>query len=65
VSPDKVFVDLRAAVRQQLRDAGVDDARIDDVPGCTRHESARFHSFRRDGKDSGRMLATIVTRPPS
>jgi len=64
VLPDKVFVDLRAAVRQQLRDAGVDVARVDDVPGCTRHESARFHSFRRDGKDSGRMLATIVTRPP-
>ena len=65
VSPDKVFVDLRAAVRRQLQDAGVDGARIDDVPGCTRHESARFHSFRRDGKDSGRMLATIVTRAPS
>lgn len=65
VSPDKVFVNLRAAVRRQLQDAGVDGARIDDVPGCTRHESARFHSFRRDGKDSGRMLATIVTRAPS
>jgi len=62
-SPDKVFVDLRAAVRQQLREAGVDPARIDDVPGCTRHESARFHSFRRDGKGSGRMLASIVTKP--
>jgi len=63
-SPDKVFVDLRAAVRRQLQDAGVDAARIDDVPGCTRHEPVRFHSFRRDGKYSGRMLATIVTRPP-
>jgi hypothetical protein len=64
VLPDRVFVDLRAAVRQQLRGAGVDVARVDDVPGCTRHEPVRFHSFRRDGKDSGRMLATIVTRPP-
>ncbi len=62
-SPEKVFVDLRAAVRQQLREAGVEAARIDDVPGCTRHESVRFHSFRRDGKESGRMLASIVTRP--
>jgi polyphenol oxidase len=62
-SPDKVFVDLRAAVRHQLREAGLDPARIDDVPGCTRHESARFHSFRRDGKNSGRMLAAIVTNP--
>jgi YfiH family protein len=62
-SPDKVFVDLRAAVRHQLREAGVDPARIEDVSGCTRHESVRFHSFRRDGKDSGRMLAAIVTNP--
>jgi purine-nucleoside/S-methyl-5'-thioadenosine phosphorylase / adenosine deaminase len=62
-SPDKVFVDLRVAVRHQLRNAGVDPARIEDVPGCTRHESVRFHSFRRDGKDSGRMLAVIVTSP--
>jgi polyphenol oxidase len=62
-SPDKVFVDLRAAVRHQLRGAGVDADRIEDVPGCTRHESARFHSFRRDGKGSGRMLAAIVTKP--
>jgi YfiH family protein len=60
--PDKVFVDLRAAVRQQLAAAGVDPARIEDVPGCTKHEASRFHSFRRDGKGSGRMLASIVTR---
>jgi YfiH family protein len=63
VSPDKVFVDLRAAVRHQLREAGVAPVRIEDVPGCTRHESARFHSFRRDGKSSGRMLASIVAKP--
>jgi YfiH family protein len=61
-SPDKVFVDLRAAVRRQLVGAGLDPARIEDVPGCTKHEAARFHSFRRDGKGSGRMLASIVTR---
>jgi YfiH family protein len=59
---DKAYVDLRAAVRAQLRALGVDDARIEDVPGCTRHE-ARFHSFRRDGKNSGRMLAAIASRP--
>jgi len=57
---DKAYVDLRAAVRAQLAALGV--ARIDDVPGCTRHEPERFHSFRRDGADSGRMLAAIATR---
>jgi YfiH family protein len=58
---DKAFVDLRAAVRAQLLALGVDDRRIEDVPGCTKHEP-RFHSFRRDGKESGRMLAAIASR---
>jgi YfiH family protein len=57
----KAFVDLRAAVRAQLRALGVDDGRIEDVPGCTKHEP-RFHSFRRDGSESGRMLAAIASR---
>ena len=59
---DRAYVDLRAAVRAQLVAAGVSDARIDDVPGCTKHEAARFHSFRRDGANSGRMLAAIAGR---
>jgi YfiH family protein len=59
---DKCRVDLRAAVRAQLLAAGVSAGRIDDVPGCTRHEADRFHSFRRDGASSGRMLAVIKTR---
>jgi YfiH family protein len=59
---EKSFVDLRAAAREKLRQAGLPDERIDDVPGCTKH-SADFHSFRRDGKSSGRMLAAIATPP--
>jgi YfiH family protein len=59
---DKVYVDLRAAVRAQLQARGVPDAHIEDVPGCTKHEAARFHSHRRDGADSGRMLAAIAAR---
>ena len=60
----KALVDLRAAVRAQLRRCGLPDDCIDDVRGCTKHE-ARFHSFRRDGANSGRMLAAIATRPLS
>jgi copper oxidase (laccase) domain-containing protein len=59
---DKAYVDLRAAVRSQLVALGLDDARIEDVAGCTRHEPGRFHSFRRDGANSGRMLAAIRSR---
>ena len=58
----KAFVDLRAAVRAQLRAAGVDDRRIENVAGCTQHDADLFHSFRRDGANSGRMLAAIVAR---
>jgi YfiH family protein len=59
---DKAYVDLRGAVRAQLRALGLADERIDDVPGCTRHAPERFHSFRRDGANSGRMLASIASR---
>jgi len=58
----KAFVDLRAAVRAQLVALGIDPSRVDDVGGCTKHEADRFHSFRRDGQNSGRMLAAIATR---
>ncbi len=58
----KAYVDLRSAVRAQLALAGVGGARVDDVDGCTKHEPSRFHSFRRDGANSGRMLAAIVAR---
>lgn len=59
---DKAYVDLRAAVRAQLRSLGLGEGRIEDVAGCTKHEPERFHSFRRDGADSGRMLAAVAPR---
>jgi len=59
---EKAYVDLRAAVRAQLGACGVDDARIEDVPGCTKHEPDRFHSFRRDGANAGRMIAGVRPR---
>ena len=59
---DKAFVDLRAAVRAQLVARNVHNTSIDDVPGCTKHEPERFHSFRRDGANSGRLFGAIVAR---
>ena len=63
----KSFVDLRAAVRTQLRALGLSDTVIDDVPGrgsagCTRCDARRFYSHRRDGDASGRLIAVIVAR---
>ena len=53
-------VDLRLAVRRQLLALGVEPARIDDVPGCTHCDDARFFSYRRDGARSGRHIAAIA-----
>ncbi|MCO4769564.1 MAG: polyphenol oxidase family protein [Deltaproteobacteria bacterium] len=53
-------VDLRSANRALLRQAGVPDAQIEDVGGCTFSEPTRYDSYRRDGERSGRMRATIA-----
>lgn len=58
----KPHVDLRRIVRAQLEALGVAPAAIDDVDGCTVGEPARFFSYRRDGKHSGRHLSAIVPR---
>jgi polyphenol oxidase len=52
----KPHIDLRAAVRLALARAEV--ATIDDVGGSTYADRA-YHSYRRDGATSGRMLAFI------
>jgi polyphenol oxidase len=52
----KPHVDLRAAVRLLLARAEV--TTIDDVGGCT-YADRTYHSYRRDGATSGRMLAFI------
>jgi len=63
----KVFVDLRSAVRTQLRALGLSDNSVEDVPdrtraGCTRCDAQRFYSYRRDGDSSGRLVGVIVAR---
>lgn len=57
----KPLVDLRACVAFQLINSGLSKAEIDLVGGCTCCD-LRYHSFRRDGAASGRMLAAIAPR---
>jgi len=61
-SRPKPHVDLRRMLRAELHAQGLPHAAIDDVWGCTFLEPARFFSFRRDGKASGRHLSAIVPR---
>jgi len=55
-------VDLRRVLRAQLVAVGIADAAIEDVPGCTVCDPARFFSYRRDSQRSGRLLSAIVVR---
>ena len=55
-------VDLRKIVRAQLLASGLTNQSIDDVAGCTKCDSVRFFSFRRDRENSGRLLSAIVAR---
>ncbi|MEB2313754.1 MAG: peptidoglycan editing factor PgeF [Sorangiineae bacterium] len=55
-------VNLRKIIRAQLCEVGLRAQDVDDVGGCTVGDPARYFSFRRDGKASGRHLAAIVAR---
>lgn len=59
---DKPHVDLGRVIEAQLRARGVHERRIERVFGCTYANATDFHSFRRDGKRSGRLLAAIEAR---
>lgn len=58
---DKLHVDLRLALQVQIERLGVDPARIEQVGGCTVCGTEGFHSFRRDGAASGRMVGYVTS----
>jgi polyphenol oxidase len=58
----KFLVDLKAANRQQLLDAGVPPERVGLSPHCTVLDNAHYFSYRREGPASGRMWALIGVR---
>lgn len=64
-SGQRPHVNLRLLARAQLIFAGLDPECIQDVLGCTYLEPSRFFSYRRDGAQSGRQLAAIVTTAES
>lgn len=55
-------IDLRKIVRAQLMESGISGESIEDVLGCTVCSPELFHSYRRDGERSGRLLSAIVPR---
>jgi polyphenol oxidase len=61
-TPDgpKAWLDLRKGVRVQLARLGVEN--VETVGGCSVCEPEKYHSYRRDGDPSGRMIAVIRAR---
>lgn len=54
----KYFLDVKKANVLELLANGVQESHIEVHPDCTIH-NLQYHSFRRDGKQSGRMLAVV------
>ncbi|MGE0401606.1 MAG: peptidoglycan editing factor PgeF [Kofleriaceae bacterium] len=61
--PRKKHIDLRVANRTVAERAGVPPENIDDRPPCTKCESDRFFSYRRDGRDGGVHMGFIGLVP--
>ena len=60
--PPRVQLDLRAANRWQLVDAGVPESRIALSDLCTACRTDLLFSYRREGAKTGRMMAVIGIR---
>lgn len=55
----KIFIDLKKENTHQLQQQGVLESNIEVSTSCTICEKELFHSYRRDGRNSGRMMAVI------
>jgi YfiH family protein len=55
----KIFLDLKNENKIQLQQQGILEGNIEVSTYCTICENELFHSHRRDGKKSGRMMAAI------
>jgi len=56
--PERVLLDLKGAVREQLARSGIARESILLAPWCTRCRGDLFFSYRRDGDSAGRMMAS-------
>jgi copper oxidase (laccase) domain-containing protein len=59
----KIFIDLKKENASQLTQLGVIAENMEISSHCTICEKHLFHSYRRDGKSAGRMMAVICLNP--
>jgi hypothetical protein len=55
----RIYLDLKLANVFQLEEAGIMREQIEVSNDCTISDATRYHSFRRDGQRSGRMMAVV------
>jgi YfiH family protein len=58
----KAFLDLRAAVAWDLKETGVRGENVTLMDECTACQAEWFFSYRREGRDTGRLAAIIGLR---
>jgi polyphenol oxidase len=58
----KLMLDVKEANRIQLVECGIPESQIEVSPLCTITSHELFHSYRREGQHSGRMMAVIGRR---
>ncbi len=56
---DRTHLDVGAANRAQLEEAGLVSANVDSLELCTRCRGDLFFSYRRDGAEAGRMISVV------
>jgi len=55
----KFLLDMQSFARNELLQCGIPFQQIEIANACTIHQKELFHSYRRDGKLSGRMMGVI------
>lgn len=60
---EKPYVDLKAAIAAQLREAGLADAAVEVAPHCTYAGTDDFFSYRAENGETGRMMGCIGLTP--
>lgn len=56
---DRSYLDLQGVVQNQLVNAGIKSEQIIDLGECTCCQPGKYHSYRREGKKAGRMIAVM------
>jgi YfiH family protein len=58
-------LDLARANLEQLTASGVSEAVVSLAGACTSHQTENWFSYRREGRDAGRMVAAVRLGPPT